>query len=274
MPSLIAQLIALAQQGKPRQRRRVYSVRPVALPAYTERDLLVLQVRVLRAWEKAYRDLVLPRYALPAQDGMVRDDQPEIDRAIKEAEAEVNRLLLEITPLFTDWVVRAERLHAADMAKAVKTATGVDLTTTVGLAPATETMEAVLARLINLVTGLSDDARKSLAEVVWRGFTTRQPRSAMAREIRRVLEVSRSRAMLIARDQTTKLAAVLDQERQVELGFDQYRWRRSYKLRPRPHHVARDGQLFRWKKPPYDGHPGYAINCGCKAEAYIDLDAL
>lgn len=269
-------LAKMAAQARPRRRgqdgRRTVTIPAVTLPLYMEDQLVVMEVRLLRALEASYRQLVLPQYTLPTADAQVADSVNGMQEGMAAAEAELRRLILVLTPALTDWAVRAETYHADQFARQVKTATGVDLATLVAVSDTAETMEGVVARLVNLVTGLGDDARKTLSETIWRGFTNRTPRSRMAREIRDTLLVSKRRADLIARDQTTKLAAVLDQERQTDLGIDRYRWRHSGKLRPRPEHVARNGQLFFWKKPPHDGHPGFAINCGCKAEAYIDLD--
>lgn len=267
----LGQLIRLRQSRA--SRKRVFAIAPVQLPLLLERELLVLQVRLLRAWEAAYRQHVLPHYDPPAP-GQTQDTVPGMEAGIEAAEGDLRRLLLILTPELRDWVVKVERYHRGQFTEKVKTATGVDLETTVGLAAATETMAVVLARVTNLVTGMSDDARKKLAEIIWQGFTNRTPRTKMARQLRDALEISRARAILIARDQTVKLAATLDQERQTEAGIKRYRWRHSRKARPRKEHVARDGLLFEWAKPPYDGHPGHAINCGCKPEAYIDLDDL
>lgn len=266
-------LAAIVRRARPGWRPGVVAIRGVDLPVWSERELLAIMVQLLRGWDRAYRQIVA-RYSLPAPDtaAPVRDAPNETEAAIAAAEAEIGQLLLVLTPQFTDWVVRAEAEHRREFERIVKVATGVDLQTVVGLGPNAETLEVVLARLVNLVRGLNDDTRKALSEVIWRGFTQLTPRAKVAREIRGVMEASRKRAILIARDQTTKLAARLDQERQEEAGFRRYIWRHSRKLRPRLEHVARDGKLFEWKKPPYDGHPGYAINCGCKAEAYLELD--
>lgn len=264
-------LAAIVRRLRP-GRRAAIRIPPVTFPAWQADELLAIQVKILRAYEAAYRARVLPTYTLTAPDAPLGDSPPETSAAIDAADDEVARLVLTLTPELRDWVIRRELGHREAFGRNVKNATGVDLQTVVGLAANPETLESVLALIINLVRGLSDDARKSLAETVWRGYTNRTPREKMAREIRESLQVSRQRAILIARDQTLKLAARLDQERQEEAGFSKYIWRHSRKLRPRLVHVERNGQLFEWKKPPYDGHPGFAINCGCKAEAYMEWD--
>lgn len=264
-------LAAIVRRLKP-CRRKPIRVPAITFPRWQEDELLALMVDVLRAYERAYRARVLPTYELRPLDAPMGDAPPETSAAIDAADDEVARLVLTLTPALRDWVIRRELGHREAFGRNVKNATGVDLQTLVGLSANPETMESVLARLVNLVRGLSDDTRKNLAETVWRGYTNRTPRTQMAREIRESLQTSRSRAILIARDQTLKLAARLDQERQEEAGFDRYIWRHSRKARPRQTHVARNGKVFEWKKPPADGHPGFAINCGCKAEAYMEWD--
>lgn len=264
-------LAAIVRRPKP-GRRKPIRVPAITFPRWQEDELLALMVDVLRAYERAYRARVLPTYELRPLDAPMGDAPPETSAAIDAADDEVARLVLTLTPALRDWVIRRELGHREAFGRNVKNATGVDLQTLVGLSANPETMESVLARLVNLVRGLSDDTRKNLAETVWRGYTNRTPRTQMAREIRESLKTSRSRAILIARDQTLKLAARLDQERQEEAGFNRYIWRHSRKARPRQTHVARNGKVFEWKKPPADGHPGFAINCGCKAEAYMEWD--
>lgn len=267
-------LIAMVARSPRAKRQRVFAI-PVTLPPrYLEHDLLVILMKVVKTWDRLMREKVLPLYDVPVRDGRVQDDQSGLEAALDAVDGEVRRLLLILYPELNDWVLKAESIQRRDFVASVLTATGIDLATVVGLAPAQETMAATVARLVNLVTGLNDDTKKRLGDVIWQGFTARTPRSAVAKQIRHVMEVSRSRALLIASDQTTKLAGILDEERQREAGLDRYRWRHSRKAHPRKEHVARDGKLFFWSKPPHDGHPGYAIRCGCKAQAYFDLDAL
>jgi SPP1 gp7 family putative phage head morphogenesis protein len=86
--------------------------------------------------------------------------------------------------------------------------------------------------------------------------------------------VAKSRADLIAADQLQKLTSRLDQERQVQLGINEFQWQHSHKLHPRPYHVARDGMRFKWDSVVgRTDPPGRAIRCGCKARAVVDLKA-
>lgn len=106
--------------------------------------------------------------------------------------------------------------------------------------------------------------------------------SRLRADIRAVGPKAKKRAKLIARDQTSKLTAVLTKKRQTNLGIEEYVWRDSRDRRVRGNpagtnpnvpksrdHWARNGKVFRWDSPPPDGHPGEPINCRCIAEPVI-----
>lgn len=83
------------------------------------------------------------------------------------------------------------------------------------------------------------------------------------------VDVSKSRAQLIARDQTLKLNSQITQHRQRAAGVTQYRWSSSHDERVRPAHRELDGGVFGWDEPPEtndDGdrnHPGEDFQCRC-----------
>lgn len=106
--------------------------------------------------------------------------------------------------------------------------------------------------------------------------------STLRKDIRAIGPKAKKRAKLIARDQTSKLSAVLTKKRQTNLGIEEYVWRdsRDRRVRGNPgglypdvpksrNHWDRNGKVFRWDSPPPDGHPGEAINCRCIAEPVI-----
>ena len=91
-------------------------------------------------------------------------------------------------------------------------------------------------------------------------------------EVNTILGESINRVRLIARDQIGKLDGQLSMHKQTAAGLDTYVWRGALDARERPQHVAREGQIFKWSRPPPDGHPGQPIQCRCNAEP--DLSAL
>ena len=101
----------------------------------------------------------------------------------------------------------------------------------------------------------------------------------LSEEIAEIGKITMERAELIAKDQTSKMNTAINQIRQTSVGIEEYYWRTRednrvvgdpgglYPKGNKVHgnHYIRNGLLFRWDEPPPDGHPGYAINCRCKA---------
>lgn len=115
-------------------------------------------------------------------------------------------------------------------------------------------------------------------------------------EIRKQIEqrmgVVRSRAELIARDQTLKLYGQVQQERQTEAGIVEYTWSTSEDERvrgnpaglyPKSHgnHWKLEGTTQRWDSPPLVDekagrreHPGGDFQCRCAAIPILPVDEL
>lgn len=102
-------------------------------------------------------------------------------------------------------------------------------------------------------------------------------------DIRRMLEeqlgFERSRAELIARDQTLKLYGQIQEQRQRAAGFTQYVWTTSLDERVRPGHAVLDGAVIDWDDPPVvdertgrRAHPGGDYQCRCSAVPFVDPD--
>jgi SPP1 gp7 family putative phage head morphogenesis protein len=79
---------------------------------------------------------------------------------------------------------------------------------------------------------------------------------------------SRSKAKLIARDQTAKINHGLSRQRAEANGSKSYTWRTSGDERVRSKHKKLNGKVFKWKKgSPCCGHPSDDVNCRCLALA-------
>lgn len=93
-------------------------------------------------------------------------------------------------------------------------------------------------------------------------------------------EVAKSRAMLIARTETARANAAINQSRAMSVGSSQYRWHNSGDEAVRHSHRvykgrALQGMIFSWDNPPtlsdgMTGHPGTFPNCRCFAEPIFD----
>jgi len=263
----------IARAGKTRQR---YVVGKAIVPTATqEQALRVIYMRVVRGWLDEWANRILPAYrrsveALPVIGDSVDGTQDEID----DAGNVITRLVLSLGADLEDWAVRVETWHRKQFAQSF-TAAGVKLDTLLGPAEAKVTLQATLAENISLIRSLNDQQRNGISGAVFRGLNNRTPARDVAREIRKVAEVGQKRAELIAADQLQKLSGRLDQERQQQVGSEEFDWVHSRKRFPRIEHVDRDGKRYRWdsavgKNDP----PGRAIRCGCRARPVIDLEKL
>jgi SPP1 gp7 family putative phage head morphogenesis protein len=91
----------------------------------------------------------------------------------------------------------------------------------------------------------------------------------LAKTIHERLDVTKSKATLLARDQTLKLGGQLTRLRQTQAGIDKFEWSTSGDERVRPEHEELDGEIFAWDDPPDAGDgpavPGEDYQCRCIA---------
>lgn len=90
------------------------------------------------------------------------------------------------------------------------------------------------------------------------------------------LELSKSRAQLIARTETSKFFSEMRQDQFQKNGIEKYRWNTAHDERVRADHKRLDGLIFRYDSPPIAdvaygrrANPGDIYNCRC-----IDIPIL
>lgn len=122
-----------------------------------------------------------------------------------------------------------------------------------------------------LIRSIPSHELSQVAQIIERGLQEGSRFHSMTQEIHERFGITRRRAKLIARDQTSKLNASLTKLRQQELGVEEYVWQTAGDERVRPSHRAHDGKKFQWDNPPKDtGHPGTDINCRCVAVPVLE----
>lgn len=240
-----------------------------------EAQVQAVYMRVVRGWLSEWGERILPEYnrTLAGFPG-IGDSVDSTQATVDEAAGAMTRLVLALGADLENWVVTVERWHRKQFASSF-TPAGVKLDTLLGAGEAQATLKAVLAENVSLIRSLDDQVRNGISGSVFRGLQNRTPARDVAREIRKVAEVGKARADLIAADQLQKLSARLDQERQQQVGAEEFEWLHSRKRFPRPEHVERNGKVYRWdsnigKTDP----PGRAIRCGCRSRPIIDLDKI
>ena len=121
-----------------------------------------------------------------------------------------------------------------------------------------------------LITNLSTDVMQRIERETLGAVFEGRSNAAIAKSLTGIEDIGRNRAVLIARDQASKLNAGMNQFRQEQAGISHFKWRTILDGRERPTHHANNNKIFSWDKPPaITGFPGHDINCRCRALAII-----
>lgn len=125
----------------------------------------------------------------------------------------------------------------------------------------------------NLITSIPDQYLERVRAVIEKNMADGLRWESLIEDLQDAGEMTKTRAKIIARDQTNKMNGAFNQVRQQSLGIERYEWQTSGDEAVRETHEAHDGKVYRWDDPPEDtGHPGEDILCRCVAIPLLDLD--
>ena len=130
---------------------------------------------------------------------------------------------------------------------------------------------------VTLITSLPLDAAKKVHEWTKEGMVNGDRYLDIAKRIRTELGgVSDSRAILIARTETSRARASFTEARAKAIGSTHYVWHTVGDADVRPRHAHLDGTIQAWDNPPVCDHgkggkpirsnPGAVFNCRCWAQ--------
>lgn len=273
-------LAAMTKRATNRRRPSI-TLRPIEPTATMAGDLYRVAFRpVIQAWQQAIVTIG-GRYeaALPVRDS-IHDAVFDLDAILAAIEGSLQQLVVAITPRLQQWSVRAEQWHRGRWRGAVLAGTGIDPQTLLGASDVSETVSAFVSRNVQLIRSVSDDTRARVSDIVLRGYSSRTPLRTVAKEMSEAVDLGRKRALRIASDQNSKLAAGLDRARQEQAGIAQFAWHHSFKRHPRLWHQARNGKVYDWSTlKQVDGpdviqpgdNAGEPPFCGCRSRGVIDL---
>jgi SPP1 gp7 family putative phage head morphogenesis protein len=228
---------------------------------------------------------VVRHEVLPRQDAATPPGPPKGGPPIGLGGRLLRRIVTWQKPKIDDAFAR---LAKTTNAKTLATAQlyGIHVRHVVGVDAAIETARAAN---VSLITNATADFLSQVSDTLddTEGLTAEEIADALKDRV----GVSNSRAMLIARDQSTKLAGAIVQHRQRSAGIKRFVWSTSEDERVRRSvewsasdgrggdeaHAELDGEIFSWDDPPIlDGEvstPGSPINCRCVAAPDLsDLD--
>ncbi len=144
-------------------------------------------------------------------------------------------------------------------------------------APIGNRVQELMQQQVTLIQSIPLKAAERAHELVLEGLEGSKRASEVATELLRTTEVTTSRATLIARTETSRVATVLVQTRAEAVGSTHYVWRTAGDADVRPGHQAMAGKVCEWANPPaveengriMHFHPGSVWNCRCYSEPVI-----
>jgi len=270
------QLIARRARGIKRGRRIPRQQRP----AHLERAYATQLLRIVDRVREALAPLLAELPRLLERNARARADAGEGDRLRTLIAEALGRVRGFIDPTQLDALAKqlghnVSSFSGAQLRRQIIAALGVDVyASEAGLAAI---IEGFAAENVSLITNLAEQLVSNVEGATTRALANATRHTDLAKEIEKIMGVSKKRAKLIARDQIGKLNGKVNHKRQTNLGINEYVWRtgKDRRVRGTPggafpnakySHYAREGKTFSWDEPPPDGHPGEPVLCRCGAD--------
>lgn len=172
------------------------------------------------------------------------------------------------TKVATPHVRRIAAKHAAKQGKVVRTIWQQLLGVSLDFL-SSPARDAHISRNVALIKSLAGTQLQRAEREVRAGVRAGARHEVIARELRKIAGVTRNRAKLIARDQTTTYVSQVTKEAHLDAGVVEYEWTTAGDGdRVRPEHQELEGLRFSYKDgaPSLSGaNPGDEIQCRCFA---------
>lgn len=226
-----------------------------------------------------------------------RNDLPTLDGIAMDASftAAASRLMRELTARFTGLFTDKAGGLAEALAKGVSNMSaqqlgdslkqvsgGVTLKTDVVSGVVADVVKAGVRENVALIKSIPQKYFEQIQGSVMRSIQTGKGISDLQPEIEHFGVVTKKRAALIARDQTSKATTAINKARMQGLGIKKFEWLHSYGGKePRElHKNVLNGKIFDLNDPPViddrtgeKGLPGQLINCRCRMIPVISFEA-
>lgn len=159
---------------------------------------------------------------------------------------------------------------------------GLSLKTTVITGQVAEATKAAVAANVALIKSIPDEYFTKIQGDVFRSIQQGNGLQDVLGAVVQTGAVTRRRAVLIAKDQTSKATTAINSARMKALGIKKFEWLHSAGgVEPRPLHIGvLNRRIFSLADPPIidertgeRGLPGQLINCRCRMVPVVDFGA-
>lgn len=211
------------------------------------------------------------------------------DSALPTMDAWADRIIAALSSVSQQWVQgfteqyermarrtvsMAEAESTDAFVKSVNEAVGVDMSAMLQQEGMEDYVEAATKQNAQLIKSIPERFFAGIESAVLGGVRGGDAPTKIAQRIREQSGVSRRKAELIARDQTSKLTSEITERRQKQAGIKYFQWVTSKDERVGDDHrraakrdVGFGPGIYRWDRPPPEGVPGNSTrpNCRCVA---------
>lgn len=192
----------------------------------------------------------------------------------------IGRRLDGYADILDDWAVQVARSMFSDVDarnrkfwRAMSQEIGVQMARQLAETDIGLTVTQSLDDQVRLIKSLPRQAAERAHEYVREAALKGQRASEIAERIMGLGSVTRSRAVLIARTETSRFSTELLKARAQTVGSTGYIWRTASDSDVRPSHKKMSGQHVQWGSPPtldgMTGHAGCLPHCRCYPEPVI-----
>lgn len=261
--------IPLAELAREAGRKRSTTLRPTVPTQSLASDLFSIYADSIAIWRQLASRLAT-EYEQP---GPVTTDADgaQIQWLIDQAATRADQTLIYQTERLGRWVTRVGDWHGNRTISSVKSALGIDIKPYMRLSDIRPQLEDAIRENVSLLRSINADMRAKVEAIIFDGLANRRNKKYVTDELAKAMGITKRRARRIANDQTHKLSINLTSLRNQQLGIETYIWQTREDDRVRPVHRRRNGHVFRWDAPPWDGHPGHAINCRCIGRPVVEI---
>ncbi|MDR0676246.1 MAG: minor capsid protein [Elusimicrobiota bacterium] len=145
-----------------------------------------------------------------------------------------------------------------------------------------EIIKASINENVSYIKSISEQYHIKMNSAIVRSFQVGGNEKDLINDIMQIGQVTKRKAQLIARDQSSKIYSALCLQEMKDLGIKKFEWVHSHGgEHPRPLHRKLDGHIFEIASPPIiqeqkgkqrqeKGFPGQLINCNCVMRPVIE----
>lgn len=212
-------------------------------------------------------EIVDPEAADVRRDGYI-DILASLIDSIEAAAKEATGRDRDILGLALDLAHKTDSFNRGETTRTIKELTGLEVVA--GVPGLEDKLGAFARQNAQLIKSVPADYLHDIEQTTLRYLREGRRAEELAGELEDRFGVAQNRAALIAVDQIGKLNSELTTERHTSLGITRYYWRNVGDERVRPDHVAKDGRIFEYSKPPLGGHPGMPVRCRCYQDPVVE----